>query len=222
MPKLRLARSSAAGIVVEDQECALVEQMVKFPTDCVFASLDVARLVVGLPTGGTYFFAKKNGEILDDVLAHACAPGAGAAVLIMACRFACNMFANRIVAAVAKEKCAKIITACSGAAKSPHKRARETFAALLSNYALLLHDFQAPLSERESVMAAVVKATEGEKEEDVLYSLIVALGTLMANDSDSRKHGVELGAAKVAAESASVSARLQEVAEEIARLIVGE
>ncbi len=222
LPKLHLARNRASGIVVEDKECALVEQMVKFPTNCVFASLGVARLVVGLPPGREYFFTKKKGEILGDVLAHACAPGASPAVLIMACRFACNMFANGIIAAVAREKCSTIINACSSAAKSQVKRARTTFAALLSNYALLLHNSQAPLSEREPVMAAVVKAAEGEKEEGVLYLLIVALGTLMTNDSDARKRVGELGAVKVAADSASVSARLQEVVKEVETLIVGE
>jgi len=221
VPKLEKV-GSGATVMLEDEECVLIEQLVEFPTELVFASLDVARIAIGLPTGATYFFGKKNGSILDTVLEHARSPNAGPAVLIMACRFVCNMFANRIVSTVVAQKCETILTSCSAAAKSPNKRARETFASLLNNYAYSLHTSKAAASESKVVMEYIVRTADGEKDESVLYLLNVALGSLMKTDEATRVMGVQLGAAKLAAEAAPVSSRLQQTAEEMARLIVRE
>lgn len=219
-PKLSQICSTNASVIFDDAECALVEQMVQFPTESVFPALDVARLVIGTPTGGSYFFGKRNGAIMEDVLAHAFSINAGPAVLIMACRFVCNMFGNRVVASVVREKREKILNSCAAAGKSAHKRARETYATVLSNYARMLHEAKASVEERAFVMEAITTAAEGEKEETILYLLNVSLGTLMTNEDESRQLGVQLGAANMAAQAAPISTRLQHVAEELARLIV--
>lgn len=221
-PKLHQIGAGRSGVILEDAECDVVEHLVRFPTESVFPSLDVARLVVGVPSGGSYFFGKQSGGILDNVLGHAFSPKAGNAVLIMACRFVCNLFGNRVVASVVREKCEKVINSCAPAGKAMHTRARETFAAVLSNYALMLYDAKAALHERALVMQAITSAAEGEKEERIVYALNVSLGTLMMGDEESRQLGVQLGAARMAAEAAPKSERLQQVAEELARLIVNE
>lgn len=220
VPKLMKIANGQGGVVLEDTECALVEQIVQYPTEQVFASLDIARLLVGVPTGSAYFFGKNSGAILENVLEHARSAQAGHAVLIMACRFVCNMFGNRVVSSVARQNCSKVLNSCAPAAKSSNKRARETFAALLSNYSLLLLEGQAEHSENKVVVEAIIRAAEGEKEESVLYHLSVALGTLMSAKEETRLLGVQLGAAKLAADGASLSIRLQQTAEEMARLIV--
>lgn len=220
VPKLRqLESSDDAMVVVDDDECAVVEKMVQLPTRIVFPALDVARIVIGLPSGQKFFFSKKNGEILDGIMTHAESVEANAAVLIMACKFVCNMFAASAMSSHMREKWAKVVASCGSAAKSPNARVRECYANLLSNLALYMHESKMSLAERMPVIGSILQAAEGEKEEGTVYILMVALGTLMMNDAETQQYGAKVGAAKCVVKAARMSKRLQEVADEIRKLV---
>eukprot|EP00178_Gracilaria_changii_P001467 TRINITY_DN11_c1_g1_i1.p1 TRINITY_DN11_c1_g1~~TRINITY_DN11_c1_g1_i1.p1 ORF type:complete len:813 (+),score=122.04 TRINITY_DN11_c1_g1_i1:4688-7126(+) len=217
MPKLKQRKDV---VVLDDPDCAVVQKLLKWPTSHSFPVLDVARIAISLPSGASYFFGSRNGEVLSDVLAHLSSEQANGAVYIMGCRFLCNMFGNRVAGAVAKSECLKILEATANASKSDNKRARETFASLLVNYAVMLHDSEAPASERAPVMQRAIGIIEaGEKHEEVVYRVMVAVGTLICDDVESAALGIELGVAKAAADVAGISPRVQQVALEIATLI---
>ncbi|PXF41456.1 Phospholipase A-2-activating protein [Gracilariopsis chorda] len=217
MPKLKSRRDI---VVLEENECALVAKILKWPTSHSFPVLDVARIAISIPSGAAYFFGSKNGEVLDDVLAHLSSEQANAAVYIMGCRFLCNMFGNRVSGTVAKAQQSAILQAASRAARTDNKRARETHAALLVNYAIMLHDSKAPAQERSSVIKKSVDVIEaGEDHEEVLYRVMIAIGTLICDDNESASLGVELGVAKAASDAAPISPRLQQIALEIATIL---
>lgn len=221
MPQLK--DKSGASIVFTDDECAVVGKMLKWPVTMAFPVLDLARLVIAKPSAGAYFFGKHNGDVLDIVLGHVASPDAGAAVLIMGCRFMCNLFGNRIVLTTTRSRCAEILAALAGASKSENRRVREHYASLLVNYAVALHGSAASVEERTVPMKAAVallgqSAMGGEKDVEVAFRLAVAIGTLMCGGDEYAAMGVELGAATAAANSATLSARLQQVALEIATL----
>lgn len=217
MPKLK---SRQDVIVLEECECAVVAKLLKWPTSHSFPVLDIARIAISIPSGAAYFFGSKNGEVLDDVLHHLLSEQANAAVYIMGCRFLCNMFGNRVSGTVAGAQCKEILQAASKAARSDNKRARETYAALLVNYAIMLHDGKASAQERSLVMEKAVDVIEaGEDHEEVMYRVMIAIGTLICDDNDCASLGVELGVAKAASDAAPKSPRLQQIALEIATII---
>ncbi|CAN8072020.1 unnamed protein product [Agarophyton chilense] len=217
MPKLK---SRKEVVVLDNTDCAVVEKLLKWPTSHSFPVLDVARIAISVPSGVSYFFGNRNGEVLSDVLAHLSSEQANGAVYIMGCRFLCNMFGNRVAGAVAKSESSKILEAAANAAKSGNKRARETFASLLVNYAVMLHDSEAPAHERSPVMQRALGIIElGEKHEEVVYRVMIAVGTLICDDIESAAMGVEMGVANAAADVAPISPRVQEVALEIATII---
>jgi phospholipase A-2-activating protein len=219
MPKLKRMGSSES-IVFLDDECAVVGKLCAWPTELVFPVLDVARLVIVRPSAGAYFFGKQNGGILCKVMDHLASPDASPAVLIMGSRFLCNLFGNRVVAATARLNCAEILTAAASAGKSENRRARETYATLLINYAFALYSANASSGERSVPMsAALALLTSGERDEEVAFRLLVAVGTLMCGGDENVAKGLELGAAAAAALVAPLSARLQAVALEVAALI---
>lgn len=219
MPKLK-SKSDGEGLVLADEECAVVAKMLKWPPAFVFPVMDIARILVARPSGGAYFFGKTNGDVLVDVLKHMGSPDASAAVLIMGCRFLCNMFGNRVVGEVTRSKCAEILQAAAGASKGENRRARETHASLLVNYAVSMHSSAALPEERAVPLQICISLLSGgESDEEVVFRLIVAMGTLMCGGEEMVKKGVELGGAAAAAAAAPVSARVQQVATEIAALI---
>lgn len=218
MPKLK-TRGGAVSIL-DNEDCTIVEKLLKWPTSHAFPVLDVARLVISLPTGCAYFFGSRNGEVLVDILRHLSAEEASAPVYIMGCRFLCNMFGNRVSGTKVLSEQETIIKAVTSAAKSSNRRARETVGSLMINYAVSLHEGKASPGDKALVIRTTANLiTAGEKDEEVLYRLMIAMGTLLCSDEQSALKGVELGAAAAAAEAAPVSARLQQVATEIATLI---
>lgn len=218
IPKIR--SRSGQDMILDDKDCAIVEKMLQWPTSHVFAALDAARLVIAVPSGGSYFFGKRNGEILRDVMHHLSSTEATAAVLIMGCRFLCNLFGNRVVGSVMMTRVDDVLKSSFSASRSTNRRARETFASLLINYSLMMYENKASVEERAGVLnCAIQLISSGERDEEVLYRLAIALGTVMCGDENAAKRGVELGAAQAAADVAPVSPRLQQVATEIATLI---
>lgn len=219
MPKLK-DKSAGQSIVFSDEECALVGKMLKWPTPMSFPVLDLARLVIARPSAGAYFFGKQSGAVLDRVLEHLASSEATSAVQIMGCRFLCNLFGNRIVAGSTRSRVEEILKATTGASKSENRRARETFASLLVNYAVALHSSNADAAERRPlIQSAVALLNSGEKDEEVAFRLGVAMGTLMCGGDVMAAAGVELGTASAATAIAPISARTQQVAHEIATLI---
>lgn len=216
----KLSTRGDAVVLLDDAECGVVGKLLKWPTSHAFPALDIARLVVSIPSGCAYFFGKENGAVLEDVLGHLESGDAAASVYIMGCRFLCNMFGNRVSGTVAQREVERILGACAGAAKSGNRRARETFASVVINYAVSLHDGKASVEERKRVMKKVVDVLDGgEQDEEVVYRMMLAMGTLMCGGEEFGKMGVEMGAAGAAAKVAPVSARVQQVALDIATII---
>lgn len=219
MPKLK-DKSTGQSIVFADEECAVVGKMLKWPTAMSFPVLDLARLIIARPSAGAYFFGKQNGSALDNVLEHLASAEATSAVQIMGCRFLCNLFGNRVVSGSTRSRMEDILKATTDASKSDNRRARETYASLLVNYAVALHSSNAdPAERRPLIQTAVALLNGGEKDEEVAFRLAVAMGTLMCGGDVMSAAGVDLGAAGAATVVAPVSARTQQVAHEIATLI---
>lgn len=226
--------------VVSDEECAAIESLLaKWPTSQVFPVLDVARLVVATPSGAACLFGRRNGVALTHILRHVntafpadavdmsdadapVPPKAPGAVALLGCRFAVNLFHNRVVASTARTRQADILATfgrTAGAASSP-ARARDTFGMLLLNYAVALNEARAPAPDRAPVLEAAVAGLRREREEPVAFRLAVALGTLMTSDDKAvTEAAMKLGAAAAVALVAPLSARCQQVATEIATLI---
>lgn len=220
MPKLK--SRSGSDLVLDDAECMVVEKMLtKWPDSApIFAVLDIARLVIVTPSGGAYFFGRQNGLLMSHVFRHMNNPNAAAAIHMMGCRFLCNLFGNRVVGAYVREQMSTILDQTQLSRTHSNRRARETFAALLINYALMLHDAKANVEQRLVIAQMAIKlVNDGEKDEEVLYRLMICLGTVMCDDPDTAKQSVEIGAAQAAADCAPLSPRLQQVALEIATLI---
>lgn len=218
LPKLKESRESET--IWEDAECAVVEKMIKWPTTKVFAALDVARLVAHSASGGGYFFGRQNGEILSDILGHLRSPDANGAVLIMSCRFLCNSFGNRVAGSAMRTRLPDVLQAAAVAAQSENRRARETFASLLINYAVMLCEGNGSLDERATIVKfAVDIVIRGERDEGTLYRIMLAAGSVMCGNTQVPQKAIELGIAKAAADVAPISGRLQQIAMEIATLI---
>lgn len=218
MEKLKIR----GGSIVEfsDEECGVVGKLMTWPTSHIFPVLDVARMVINIPSASCYFFERQNSDILEHVLRHMASSDANGPVYIMGCRFLCNMFGNGGVGNAVKSKIVRILECASVAGQSGNRRARETFASLLINYAVMLLDSKANVADKEVIFQRTIALVlGGEKDEEVLYRIMIAMGTLLCEDVDSARKGVELGAAKAAADVAPFSARLQQIALEIATII---
>lgn len=218
MPKLHTR--GGALVILDDADCAVVSKLLTWPTSHAFPVLDIARLVIAVPQGSSFFFGTHNGKILDDVLRHLSATDASAPVHIMGCRFLCNMFSNRVAGSKAQSDVGNILRATSRASKSANRRARETFASLMINYAVSLFESKASADDRVPFFKCIIDmVSTGEKDEEVVYRLMLALGTLLCGDVSCARKGVELGVARAASDAAPKSGRTQQVALEIATII---
>lgn len=218
IPKLKKRGGPTA--ILKDEDCAVMEKLLKWPTTHVFAVMDVARLVILLPSGVAYMFGKQNGKILDDVLGHMMSTDASAPVYIMGCRFLCNIFKSRLSLELVGAKQETILASAEATFRNTNRRCRETYGSLLINFALMMFEEKAQVDQRIYLMKHIIeKISGGEKDEEVLYRLMTALGTIICGDKECAKKGVELGAASAAAEVAAVSERVQQVAFEIATVI---
>lgn len=225
MPKLKANCRNGSALIVTDEECQIIDKFMEWPVDNsgLFAAIDVARLIICSASGSAYFFGKQNGKIVTKIIQLLSDPSSKPNLLIMLCRFVCNMFSNRVVLEITKANLQAILQAgLINVAKSQNKRARETFASIVVNAAVVF--YEAPkedtsVSADEIINVVVGVVQNGEREEDVVYRLLVALGSVMCKNNDVAKKALELGAAQVAADCAPLSPRLQQVALEIATLI---
>lgn len=227
IPKLKSSRGGT-DLVFSDEECEIIEKILKWPTKCkgTFAALDIGRLIISTSSGCAYFFGKKNGNILNHIIKHIeNVNDANAPIYIMGCRFLCNMFGNRVVRTIAKQRMNDVIQCCmvnNGAAKCANRKSRETFASVLINYSVLCMEIKSSVEECETIVLCVVSLIKDfrERDEDVAFRLLIAMGTVMCVDDENIvKKAVELGAAQVAADCAPLSPRLQQVALDIATII---
>jgi phospholipase A-2-activating protein len=210
------ARTSGISFIVSDEVCESIVRMLKWPTEMVFPALDLGRLVLAQPSGGAYFFGKCKTNVLDAVLRHITAPSAPVPVLVLGCRFLCNLFANRVVLSVALLRDSDILNAARAASRSENRKARETHGALLVNYAVAMHNAKSTPSARSLPLKICVELISSfEKDEEVLFRLMVAMGTLLCGGMEYANTGRELGVQAAATVAAPVSARVQQVAHEI-------
>mmetsp|Transcript_21726 Transcript_21726/g.37391 ORF Transcript_21726/g.37391 Transcript_21726/m.37391 type:complete len:250 (-) Transcript_21726:74-823(-) len=209
--------------VFSDEILGVCEKLAQRPTEVVFPALDIVRQVIARPSGAAYYFGTRNGEMLTIVLSHIKNKSAPAAVQIMAGRFFCNLFLNRVVLRVAQDHMVDILQASVEFALSSVAKVREVFASLLQNYATLLYESNAPSNDRKLVIGTCIRLLN-EKLDTVeahVFRQLVALGTCMCGDKQAVNLAMELGAAGAAANAAPLSTRCRDVAEQIAQLIVG-
>jgi len=96
LPKLAKP-ASGPSVIMTDAECAVVERIMQWPVQYVFPALDVGRLALANPGCASYIFGKRDGAVLWNVLKCLKDPDAPPQVVVLGCRFLCNMFTNRIV-----------------------------------------------------------------------------------------------------------------------------
>jgi len=111
--------------------------------------------------------------------------------VLMALRFIVNLFQKENITNVAYGSAGVVLENATDFAKSDNKNIRIALANVLLNYSVLLH--QRKNSELNlQCLSVLVEFLSTEKEAEVIFRIIVAIGTLIFNDKDTKETAVAL------------------------------
>mmetsp|Transcript_40977 Transcript_40977/g.162226 ORF Transcript_40977/g.162226 Transcript_40977/m.162226 type:complete len:806 (-) Transcript_40977:1084-3501(-) len=212
VPKVCAAKPSAA----DAKDAGVILKASTWSSELLVPVLDLARLAVNQPSLHEQFVSG-DGSIMHVILQKVLSEeNVSPAILILSCRFFCNLFGSPSGIETAKLNMSRILEQVSIARSSPNRRVRETYATLLYNYAIALKGD----SRVDAVLeAAFLVFTASEKDEPVLYRILVAVGTAMSSSKEATLTAQKLGVAEAASSTASISSRLLACANEIAQLL---
>mmetsp|Transcript_3897 Transcript_3897/g.11653 ORF Transcript_3897/g.11653 Transcript_3897/m.11653 type:complete len:406 (+) Transcript_3897:1246-2463(+) len=213
-PIVDILCSSSKSILSDDQSL-LLAQALNWRLDLLVPVLDLARLAIATEQNAVKLL--ENTDSFEKVLKTVHTENATPPILILACRFLCNLAASTPGIEKVSYAATDILNAAqSTCAKSSNRRVRETYASLLLNYAL---SSKIDSSSNPALQAGVNLIVSGEEDEEVLYRALVAVGTIMTRSEGAVTDARECGVAEAATAAAPVSSRLTAVANEIAQLL---
>jgi len=165
-----------------DQELRVVRKMLTWPSPLRFPVLDLVRSMALHPVGAAYFSRPEAWQELETVLLDSLWDNTVVPNTMLALRVLANLFNTKSSRDVVLQHAETLLEAAADAARSSNKNIRLSLATLLLNFSVQLQDMGSGFEGKMQVISILAEMLGPESEDEVMYSALVALGTLASND----------------------------------------
>ncbi|KAM5300011.1 phospholipase A-2-activating protein isoform 3-T3 [Ctenodactylus gundi] len=186
------------------QQLQILWKAVNWPEDIVFPALDILRLSIKHPSVNENFCSEKEGDPFNARLTHLLNPNGKPANQLLALRTFCNCFAGqagqKLMMAQRESLMSHAIELKSGSNKNIHI----ALATLTLNYSVCLHKDH-NIEGKAQCLSVISTILEVVQDLEATFRLLVALGTLISDDSNAVQLAKSLGVDSQIKKYASVS-----------------
>ncbi|CAJ0942900.1 unnamed protein product [Ranitomeya imitator] len=161
-------------------------------TDIVFPALDILRLAIKNPTVNEMFCSEREGRAFTNYLFQIMRPAGRLANQLLALRTLGNCFSYEAGAKFMMSQRDAIITKSMELKSVSNKNVHIALATLILNYATCLHRVE-DLEGKAQCLSAISTILEVVHDLEAAFRLLVALGTLVSEDSNAMQLAKSLG-----------------------------
>eukprot|EP00003_Mantamonas_plastica_P023028 TRINITY_DN403_c0_g1_i11.p1 TRINITY_DN403_c0_g1~~TRINITY_DN403_c0_g1_i11.p1 ORF type:complete len:758 (-),score=252.94 TRINITY_DN403_c0_g1_i11:2427-4700(-) len=212
------SRYHSSEYTASDME-VLLERLLNWPLPKVFPVIDLLRLVVLHPNASEHLDMNPHVAVRLAGMAGSVGAEGPAPIWILVYRFLSNMYVRKPLKEVMDANFSDVFGEVLEGSSHAKKGVRMAFAVFVQNASIRLANTGDNDSKLE-VMVAIQEMLGNEQEADIVFRLLVALGTLIVGDSDAMANVVELEileAVQQAAETFKSDKQVKECADEIAK-----
>ncbi|XP_069621506.1 phospholipase A-2-activating protein isoform X1 [Ranitomeya imitator] len=177
---------------VTAQQVDTLWRAVRWPEDIVFPALDILRLAIKNPTVNEMFCSEREGRAFTNYLFQIMRPAGRLANQLLALRTLGNCFSYEAGAKFMMSQRDAIITKSMELKSVSNKNVHIALATLILNYATCLHRVE-DLEGKAQCLSAISTILEVVHDLEAAFRLLVALGTLVSEDSNAMQLAKSLG-----------------------------
>ncbi|XP_064294678.1 phospholipase A-2-activating protein isoform X2 [Phalacrocorax carbo] len=202
--KLMSATCNTSAETPTAQQLETLWRAVNWPEDIVFPALDILRLSVRHPTVNERFCSEKNHVQLTILLLKFLNPNGKQANQLLALRALCNCFVSQAGQKLMMEQRGEIMTQAIEMKSGNNKNIHIALATLMLNYAVCLHKAN-NIEGKAQCLSVISTVMEVVQDLEAIFRLLVALGTLISDDTNAVQLAKSLGIDSQIKKYASVS-----------------
>ncbi|NXK00091.1 PLAP protein, partial [Corythaixoides concolor] len=186
------------------QQLQTLWRAVNWPEDIVFPALDILRLSVRHPTVNENFCSEKDHIQFIILLLKFLNPNGKQANQLLALRTLCNCFVRQAGQKLMMEQRDEIMTQAIEMKSGNNKNIHIALATLTLNYAVCLHKVN-NIEGKAQCLSVISTVMEVVQDLEAIFRLLVALGTLISDDTNAVQLAKSLGVDSQIKKYASVS-----------------
>ncbi|XP_054665291.1 phospholipase A-2-activating protein isoform X2 [Grus americana] len=204
LEKLLSATCNTSAETPTAQQLQTLWKAVNWPEDIVFPALDILRLSVRHPTVNDNFCSEKDHVQFIVLLLKFLNPKGKQANQLLALRTLCNCFASQAGLKLMMEQRDEIMTQAIEMKSGNNKNIHIALATLTLNYAVCLHKVN-NIEGKAQCLSVISTVMEVVQDLEAIFRLLVALGTLISDDTTAVQLAKSLGIDSQIKKYASVS-----------------
>ncbi|NXK26744.1 PLAP protein, partial [Arenaria interpres] len=186
------------------QQLQTLWRAINWPEDIVFPALDILRLSVRHPTVNENFCSEKEHVQFIVLLLKFLNPKGKQANQLLALRALCNCFVSQAGQKLMMEQRGEIMTQAIEMKSGTNKNIHIALATLTLNYAVCLHKVN-NIEGKAQCLSVISTVMEVVQDLEAVFRLLVALGTLISDDTSAVQLAKSLGVDSQIKKYASVS-----------------
>ncbi|NXJ26027.1 PLAP protein, partial [Dicrurus megarhynchus] len=204
LEKLLSATCNTSAETPTAQQLQTLWRAVNWPEDIVFPALDILRLSVRHPTVNENFCSEKKHVQFIILLLKFLNPKGKQANQLLALRALCNCFVSHAGQKLMMEQRDEIMTQAIETKSGNNKNIHIALATLTLNYAVCLHKVN-NVEGKAQCLSVISTVMEVVQDLEAIFRLLVALGTLISDDTNAVQLAKSLGVDSQIKKYASVS-----------------
>ncbi|KFP77480.1 Phospholipase A-2-activating protein, partial [Apaloderma vittatum] len=203
LEKLLSATCNTSAGTPTAQQLQTLWRAINWPEDIVFPALDILRLSVRHPIVNESFCSEKDHVRFIILLLNFLNPKGKQANQLLALRVLCNCFISQAGQKLMMDRRDEIMTQAIET-KSGNKNIHIALATLVLNYAVCLHRVN-NIEGKAQCLSVISTILEVVQDLEAIFRLLVALGTLISDDTNALQLAKSLGVDSQIKKYASVS-----------------
>ncbi|XP_039589171.1 phospholipase A-2-activating protein isoform X3 [Passer montanus] len=204
LEKLLSATCNTSTETPTAQQLQTLWRAINWPEDIVFPALDILRLSVRHPTVNENFCSEKEHVQFIILLLKFLNPKGKQANQLLALRALCNCFVSHAGQKLMMEQRDEIMTQAIETKSGNNKNIHIALATLTLNYAVCLHKVN-NVEGKAQCLSVISTVMEVVQDLEAIFRLLVALGTLISDDTNAVQLAKSLGVDSQIKKYASVS-----------------
>ncbi|KAM9251243.1 phospholipase A-2-activating protein [Cariama cristata] len=204
LEKLLSAMCNTSAETPTAQQLQTLWRAVNWPEDIVFPALDILRLSVRHPTVNENFCSEKGHVEFIILLFKFLNPESKQANQLLALRTLCNCFVSQAGQKLMMAQRDEIMTQAIEMKSGSNKNIHIALATLTLNYAVCLHKVD-NIEGKAQCLSVISTVMEVVQDLEAIFRLLVALGTLITDDTNAVQLAKSLGVDSQIKKYASVS-----------------
>ncbi|XP_043712517.1 phospholipase A-2-activating protein [Telopea speciosissima] len=172
-----------------DADIALLLKLLKsWPVALMFPAIDILRMIILHPDGANLLFmhTKDQNDVLIEIIKKVAVTPALPANILTTIRAVTNLFKHSYFYPLLQIHRSEVLDAFSSCCSSSNKNIQVSYSTLVLNYAVLLIEKKDQEGQSHVLSAAFEIAEEGNQDVDSKFRALVAIGSLMLEDSMKR------------------------------------